>query len=61
MIASSNSLPSADGTLMRIAPLSSAIIWSPGEPIAKMVSPAPKARMRARSDRRTLVGAQAAE
>src|SRR5215813_5316623 len=50
MMASNNSLPSLDGTLMRTAPLRTAIIWSPGDPIEKMPSPASNVRMRARAE-----------
>ena len=58
MIASNNSLPSADGTLMRIVPLSSAIIWSPRRADREDgLAGTEGANARARSDRRTLVRA----
>src|SRR5581483_7193546 len=49
MIASTISLPSGEGTLMRTLPSSTAIMLSPEAPIRKMVSPAAKLRMRARA------------
>src|SRR5262245_58264438 len=50
MMASSSSLPSLDGRLMRTVPLRTAIIWSPGAPMVKMLSPASNVLMRARAE-----------
>ena len=41
-------MPSGAGTLIRMVPLNTAIILSPGDPIAKTVSPALKTRVRTR-------------
>jgi hypothetical protein len=56
----SNSLPLEDGTLMRMVPLSRTIIWSPGEPMAKTVSPALKVRFTRESNASPLQGSKRA-
>jgi hypothetical protein len=48
-IASASICPFAEATLIRTLPFTTAIIWSPGDPCRKMVSPAAKLRIRIRT------------
>jgi hypothetical protein len=48
-VASTSACPWTEGALIRTWPLTTAIMWSPGDPLRKMVSPAAKLRIRIRT------------